>query len=86
MPVQGRGIVGRVIAGLVINGVDPLEQLVCECYDRECACGGSAPAWRSTSGAAWSRMTGSTSVASAACGWSNAGWRPPVQLRTWGRR
>jgi hypothetical protein len=41
MPAQGRVLVGRVIAGLPISGVDALEQLVCECYDPGCACGGS---------------------------------------------
>ena len=41
MPAQGRVLVGRVIAGLPISGVDALEQLVCECYDQGCACGGS---------------------------------------------
>lgn len=41
MPAQGRGLAGRVIAGLEINGVDPQQQLVCECFDQECACGGA---------------------------------------------
>jgi hypothetical protein len=41
MPDRGRRLAGRQVGGLTIYGVDAQEWLVCECFDQDCACGGT---------------------------------------------